>query len=262
MASSDSPVPSDEALEDPEGPGESDDGDRWASLGDTGDEGEPCLSLLTPTAVARAAARMLMYRGYAVRKSEWDAINAGIPDETAAVSANKPVLLATALVPPLRDAEIKERVEVVHAQDRRPGAQCRLFLCAAGLMAKSTAALRHTMEEHGYENDDVALVISTKALRTQTKVSMSDWDFDVEVVSFEDLRACAPSHCLTAPHFVMSTSQIEIAERIYGHKRDKWQRLLVTDPLARFYGLRTGDAVFELRRTGAQPAFENLRYVT
>lgn len=227
-----------------------------ASLGDVGQEGEPCVPWITPSALSTAALRMLMYRGYTVNRRAYEFAASGKLDEA---DASEPLLITTCSVPDAVDRrDVRKRQPVIVAQKQTK--RCRLFLCTnpSGLVAKCTDALQKSMKGH---ERDKALVLSIKPLRAQTRWAMDQWDFEVEVVAFNDLRACAASHVLTSPHFVMTEEQIVLAEKNYGHPRSKWQRMSLDDAVARFYGLKRGNVVFELKRTGTQPAFENFRLV-
>lgn len=110
-----------------------------------------------------------------------------------------------------------------------------------------------------YENDEIKIIIilRDKYNITIEKLLANPINKNVEIFLFKNLTFNITHHQDMAKHFPLSDQEIDDVIKLYRISKKEFPKMLATDPIAKYYGVKSG-GMFKVVR----PSYSSGEYVT
>ncbi|PSR85221.1 DNA-directed RNA polymerases II and IV subunit 5A like [Actinidia chinensis var. chinensis] len=175
--------------------------------------------------VRRTALQMLDDRGYAVKESDLNMTKQKFVEQFGANVKREDLLIET---------------------EKRDDASNRIFVIFPEVQKKvGCAIVKDCIVRMHAQNVSRAILVVQQALTPQAKAAVNEVNrkFQIETFQEAELLVNVTEHYLVPKHEVLSTEQRQELFQKYNVKSIQLPRMLVTDPVARYFGLKPGQVV-------------------
>lgn len=178
--------------------------------------------------VRKTSMEMLEDRGYEV--SEEDK-NMNYEDFTNRLEENSIQLIATHRMNP---------VKMVYVA---------FILDAKSFSKKDLVALKALMDEKYPTNEVTVIIVQDKQTPQIAKELLNDEYKLYEIFSMKNLMFNITHHEIVPRHILLNQEEIEMILKQYQTTRAQLPKLLTTDPVAKYYGMKAGDVCKIIRQS-------------
>ena len=178
--------------------------------------------------VRKTTIEMLEDRGFEVSE---DDKNMNYEDFTNRLEENAIQLVATHRTNPLKMAYVA------------------FILDAKSFSKKDLVALKALMDEKYPANEMTVIIVQDKQTPQIAKELLNDEYKLYEIFSMKNLMFNITHHEIVPRHILLNQEEIELVLKQYQTTRAQLPKLLTTDPVAKYYGMKAGDVCKIIRQS-------------
>ena len=178
--------------------------------------------------VRKTTMEMLEDRGYEV--SEEDK-NMNYEDFTNRLEENAIQLVATHRTNPIKMAYVA------------------FILDAKSFSKKDLVALKALMDEKYPTNEMTVIIVQDKQTPQIAKELLNDEYKLYEIFSMKNLMFNITHHEIVPKHILLNQEEVDLMLKQYQTTRSQLPKLLTTDPVAKYYGMKAGDVCKIIRQS-------------
>jgi len=178
--------------------------------------------------VRKTTMEMLEDRGYEVSTEDK---NMNYEDFTNRLEENAIQLVATHRTNPIKMAYVA------------------FILDAKSFSKKDLVALKALMDEKYPTNEVTVIIVQDKQTPQIAKELLNDEYKLYEIFSMKNLMFNITHHEIVPKHILLNQEEIELVLKQYQTTRAQLPKLLTTDPVAKYYGMKAGDVCKIIRQS-------------
>ena len=123
------------------------------------------------------------------------------------------------------------------------------ILDAKSFSKKDLVALKALMDEKYPTNEVTVIIVQDKQTPQIAKELLNDEYKLYEIFSMKNLMFNITHHEIVPKHIILSQEEIELMLKRFKTTRAQLPKLLTTDPVAKYYGMKTGDVCKIIRQS-------------
>jgi len=123
------------------------------------------------------------------------------------------------------------------------------ILDAKSFSKKDLVALKTHMDEKYPTNEMTVIIVQDKQTPQITKELLNDEYKLYEIFSMKNLMFNITHHEIVPRHIILNQEEIEEMLKIFKTTRAQLPKLLTTDPVAKYYGMKAGDVCKIIRQS-------------
>jgi len=178
--------------------------------------------------VRKTSIEMLEDRGYEVNEEDK---NMNYEDFTNRLEENAIQLIATFRQNPIKMAYVA------------------FILDAKSFSKKDLVALKATMDEKYPTNEVTVIIVQDKQTPQIAKELLNDEYKLYEIFSMKNLMFNITQHEIVPQHILLTPDEVDVILKQYQTTRTQLPKLLTTDPVAKYYGMKMGDVCKIIRQS-------------
>ena len=178
--------------------------------------------------VRKTSMEMLEDRGYQISEEDQ---NINYEDFTGRLEENAIQLIATSRENPLKIAYVT------------------FILEARSFSKKDLVALKATMDEKYPTNEVTVIIVQDKQTPQIAKELQNDEYKLYEIFSMKNLMFNITHHEIVSKHILLTQEEADLILKQYQTTRAQLPKLLTTDPVAKYYGMKAGDVCKIIRQS-------------
>lgn len=178
--------------------------------------------------VRKTTMEMLEDRGYEVSAEDK---NMNYEDFTNRLEENAIQLVATHPTNPVKMAYVT------------------FILDSKSFSKKDLVALKALMDEKYPTNEVTVIIVQDKQTPQIAKELLNDEYKLYEIFSMKNLMFNITHHEIVPKHILLNQEEIEVMLKIFKTTRSQLPKLLTTDPVAKYYGMKAGDVCKIIRQS-------------
>ena len=120
---------------------------------------------------------------------------------------------------------------------------------AKSFTKKDLVALKATMDEKYPENEVTVIIVQDKQTPQIAKELQNDEYKLYEIFSMKNLMFNITNHEIVPKHILLTHEEVDMILKQYQTTRAQLPKLLTTDPVAKYYGMKAGDVCKIIRQS-------------
>lgn len=137
----------------------------------------------------------------------------------------------------------------IHRTNPVKMAYVAFILDAKSFSKKDLVALKTHMDEKYPTNEMTVIIVQDKQTPQITKELLNDEYKLYEIFSMKNLMFNITHHEIVPRHIILNQEEIEEMLKIFKTTRAQLPKLLTTDPVAKYYGMKAGDVCKIIRQS-------------
>jgi DNA-directed RNA polymerase I, II, and III subunit RPABC1 len=137
----------------------------------------------------------------------------------------------------------------VHRNNPIKMAYVTFILDAKSFSKKDLIALKALIDEKYPTNEMTVIIVQDKQTPQIAKELLNDEYKLYEIFSMKNLMFNITHHEIVPKHIILSQEEIELMLKLFKTTRAQLPKLLTTDPVAKYYGMKAGDVCKIIRQS-------------
>lgn len=191
--------------------------------------------------VRRTVLQMLKDRGYAVEKSELEITRKDFVQKFG---------------------ENMKREDLLILKHREKDSSDQIYIFFPEGTKSGVPVVKAFLNRMKTDNVPSAILVVQKGLTPPAKAAVTEINacFRMEVFEEAELLVNVTEHAFVPQHKVLSSEEKKEILAKYGVKDTQLPRILISDPVARYYGLKRGQVVKIMRESETAKTYDTYRY--
>jgi DNA-directed RNA polymerase I, II, and III subunit RPABC1 len=137
----------------------------------------------------------------------------------------------------------------IHKENPNKMTYATFILDGKSFSKKDLVALKAIMDEKYPTNEMTVIIIQDKQTPQITKELLNDEYKLYEIFSMKNLMFNITQHEIVPRHILLTQEETDVILKQYQTTRTQLPKLLTTDPVAKYYGMKTGDVCKIIRQS-------------
>lgn len=137
----------------------------------------------------------------------------------------------------------------IHRNNPIKMAYVAFILDSKSFTKKDLVALKATMDEKYPTNQMTVIIVQDKQTPQITKELLNDEYKSYEIFSMKNLMFNITHHEIVPRHILLTQEESDLVLKQYQTTRSQLPKLLTTDPVAKYYGMKAGDICKIIRQS-------------